>query len=250
MDNKTIILLVLVSGLLGGISGVVATQASDMIMPAHFNKKMSNHHQKMAEHNMPHHKERMEHKERKQHKKGSKQPDYKSPYIGQENRDIKALPPEDIEGLKRGSGTPFGGMAKPAELNGVPGPKHLLDMIEAGKLDVSKEQKNKIESVYKRMKENAIKKGEKIITKEEKIDNGFEKRSIEQEELKDKIKTSANLYGDLRFIHLKTHLEMLDILNEKQVEKYNKLRGYSSGNPCNKIPEGHDPEQWKEHNNC
>jgi hypothetical protein len=247
MNNKTIILLVLGAALLGGASGVVATQASDMIMPAHFNKKMSNHHQKMAEHNMPHRQQERKHKKGEQH---SKQSDYKSSYIGQENRDIKALPPEDIKGLKRGSGTPFGGMAKPAELNGVPGPKHLLDMIEAGKLEVSEKQKNKIESVYKRMKENAIKKGGKIITKEEKIDNGFEKRSIEQEELKDKIKTSANLYADLRFIHLKTHLEMLDILNEKQVEKYNKLRGYSSGNPCNKIPEGHDPKQWKEHNNC
>jgi len=31
---------------------------------------------------------------------------------------------------------------------------------------------------------------------------------------------------------------------------YNELRGYSSDDPCENVPEGHDPEMWKRHNNC
>lgn len=32
------------------------------------------------------------------------------------------------------------------------------------------------------------------------------------------------------------------ILTPEQIALYNKLRGYSSDDPCENIPEGHDPE--------
>lgn len=156
-----------------------------------------------------------------------KEHSYHSQYVGQEDRSIKALPPKDIAGLKKGSGTPFGGMAKPAELNGIPGPKHVLDMIEAEKLKVTQEQESKIRSVYKKMKSDAISKGEALIRVEKEIDDGFENRSISEEELQEKIDKGVDLYGDLRNIHLKTHLEMLSILNQEQIKKYNKVRGYT-----------------------
>ena len=47
-----------------------------------------------------------------------------SPYAGEEARAIKSLSADDIAELQRGGGR---GLAKPAELNGVPGPAHLLD---------------------------------------------------------------------------------------------------------------------------
>jgi hypothetical protein len=50
-----------------------------------------------------------------------------SKYIGQENRIIKSLSSEDIESLETGTGDAFGGMARLAELNGYPGPRHILD---------------------------------------------------------------------------------------------------------------------------
>ena len=48
-------------------------------------------------------------------------------YKGQEDRAIKSLSFEDIESIKSGDGW---GMAKPAELNGYPGPRHALDLAE------------------------------------------------------------------------------------------------------------------------
>ena len=48
-----------------------------------------------------------------------------SPYAGLEAREIKSLSEADIEELRRGGGW---GLALPAELNGVPGPAHLLEL--------------------------------------------------------------------------------------------------------------------------
>lgn len=44
-----------------------------------------------------------------------------SQYKDQVDNEIKALTSEDLVGLRKGHGTPFGGMAKAAELNGLPG---------------------------------------------------------------------------------------------------------------------------------
>lgn len=51
-----------------------------------------------------------------------------SPYAGQEMRDIKSLSDNDVQSLQNGTGEAFGGIAKLAELNGYPSPRHVLDM--------------------------------------------------------------------------------------------------------------------------
>ncbi len=173
-----------------------------------------------------------------------------SPYAGEEVRGIKALSQADIEGLLAGSGTPFGGMAKPAELNGYPGPRHVLDAIEADELDVTPEQKGQIEALYEEMRTEAIELGEAIIDLEKAIDDTFINGTVTEEFLQENVTKSAELYGQLRIVHLKYHLQMVEILTPDQVAEYNELRGYTSGNPCDNVPEGHDPEMWKLHNNC
>jgi hypothetical protein len=57
------------------------------------------------------------------------QPGPAMPYAGQDARDIKSLSAEDIAELRRGGGW---GFAKSAELNGMPGPAHLLELKTAG----------------------------------------------------------------------------------------------------------------------
>lgn len=46
------------------------------------------------------------------------------PYAGQQQRSITSLSADDQLALRAGQGW---GLAKPAELNGVPGPLHLLE---------------------------------------------------------------------------------------------------------------------------
>lgn len=173
-----------------------------------------------------------------------------SPYSGQESRDIKALSRDDIEGLLAGSGTPFNGMAKPAELNGYPGPRHVLDAHDAGQFDLSNEQRDQIEALYEEMRNEAIELGTQIIDTEKDIDDRFAGKTMTNEILQDKVTENAELYGKLRVVHLKTHLSMVDVLSPQQVDQYNEMRRYTSGTPCDNIPEGHDPEMWKLHNNC
>ena len=64
---------------------------------------------------------------------------HQSHYVGQENRKIKSLSHKDIQELQSGAGW---GLAKPAELNGVPGPIHVLELKQ--NLALSKEQVEQI----------------------------------------------------------------------------------------------------------
>lgn len=173
-----------------------------------------------------------------------------SPYAGQESRGIKALSQEDTAGLLAGAGTPFGGMAKPAELNGYPGPRHVLDAVEAGEFELTSEQREQTEALYEEMRSEAIELGQQIIDIENVIDDAFLAGAITEALLREKISESARIYGQLRVVHLRSHLVMTEILTPQQVAQYNDLRGYTSGNPCENIPEGHDPDLWKLHNNC
>ena len=50
-----------------------------------------------------------------------------APYAGQQARSIKSLSAEDVAALLKGEGM---GMAKAAELNGYPGPVHVLTLAD------------------------------------------------------------------------------------------------------------------------
>jgi len=125
-----------------------------------------------------------------------------------------------------------------------------LDATEAGEFEVTDEQKAQIETLYKEMRAEAISLGEQIIELEIAVDDAFTNASIDEAFLEENVTKSARLYGQLRVVHLKYHLSMVDILSDEQVAQYNELRGYTSGDPCNNIPDGHDAELWKQHNNC
>jgi len=170
---------------------------------------------------------------------------HKSKYAGEEKREIKSLSAADIEELQNGKGW---GLAKAAELNGMPGPVHLLEMKE--EIDLSAEQIRTIEDIYKKMKQEAIPLGLELIALERELNNHFANRTITDELLSQILQKIAQVHRQLRYVHLSTHLKTPDILKSEQITIYNKLRGYSSGDPCENVPKGHDPEMWKKHNNC
>ncbi len=171
--------------------------------------------------------------------------DHTSAYAGEENREIKSLSQDDIEQLKGGKGW---GLAKAAELNGVPGPSHVLDMSE--EIGLSADQRSKIEVVFAGMQTKAIHTGTKMIEKEKELNQAFASGQIQPSKLKLLTSELGELRGELTFIHLEAHLQTAEILTQEQIVTYNKLRGYDSINPCAEVPEGHNPEMWKQHNNC
>src|SRR5581483_6020910 len=62
-----------------------------------------------------------------------------SPYAGQQSREIKSLSDREIDGLKNARGL---GLAKAAELNGYPGPMHVLELADA--LNITGDQFTKL----------------------------------------------------------------------------------------------------------
>lgn len=168
-----------------------------------------------------------------------------SKYAGQEKREIKSLSAEDIKALRAGSGR---GLARVAELNGLPGPRHILEMKE--EINLSQEQEKEIMDLFKAMNGSAVKLGYLLIGLEKELSNRFAAKNIDEKVLRELLEKISKTQMELRFVHLSYHLKTPGILSEDQIKKYNELRGYSSENPCSDIPKGHDPEMWRKHNNC
>jgi len=170
---------------------------------------------------------------------------YRSKYAGQEKRDIKTLSAEDIQELRSGSGW---GLAKAAELNGLPGPKHILEMKE--EIGLTSAQERLIVALFNEMHKEAIVAGNAFIEYERVLNDRFAQRKMNEKELNELLAKISETYKSLRYIHLSAHLKTPGILTEDQIEKYNQLRGYSSEDPCDKIPKGHDPVMWRKHHDC
>src|SRR6266508_4268688 len=77
------------------------------------------------------------------------------PYAGLEARSIKALSEQQVADLRAGRGM---GLALAAELNGYPGPMHVLELADS--LDLSGQQRVKMQELLAVMKAEAIPIGE------------------------------------------------------------------------------------------
>lgn len=148
-----------------------------------------------------------------------------SPYAGQQKRQLKAFPSKMIKQLKEGSGMPFYGMAKPAELNSYPGPKHILQGKK--QLGLSAKQQDQIQQIYDSMDQRAEALGDSLLANERKMEKAFSTGRITREKLRYLVNRSGALYGKLRFSHLQAHLKAKQVLNKEQIEQYNEWRGYN-----------------------
>lgn len=147
-----------------------------------------------------------------------------TPYAGMQTRSIKALSDREIADLGAGRGM---GLALAAELNGYPGPSHVLEL--ADRLELSAEQKDSVQKLFDSMKAEAVPLGTRLIEQEAELDKQFADRSMTPESLKVSTAAVAATQGALRETHLKYHLSTAAILNPLQTLKYAEMRGYGSG---------------------
>ena len=144
-----------------------------------------------------------------------------SPYSGFENRSIKALSSQQIADYRAGKGM---SLALAAELNGYPGPRHVLDFAE--EISLNDRQLEEVGELFRLMKKEASDLGVRLVEMEERLDAMFHENRIDEESLRLATAELADLQGQLRFTHLRYHLVTKDILGPTQVSKYNLLRGY------------------------
>ena len=143
------------------------------------------------------------------------------PYSGLQQRDIKALSAEQITDLRQGRGM---GLALAAELNGYPGPMHVLELKD--QLRLTADQHQQFQQLFESMKAEAIAAGEDLINSERALDRAFADGRMTPETLGALTARIGDAQGRLRAVHLKYHLTSADLLSEHQRRRYADLRGY------------------------
>ena len=158
-----------------------------------------------------------------------------SPYADETDREIKALGPKEVAGLLDGAGL---GFAKAAELNGVPGPRHVLEL--ASELTLSDEQRARVQAVYDRMHAEAVELGALVVELERELDRDFADQRLTTENVERLTVEIGNARGRLRATHLGAHLATAEVLSSEQIARHGHLRGYLGHSGHDK---GHRPEE-------
>jgi hypothetical protein len=144
-----------------------------------------------------------------------------TPYAGLQERQIKALSSQQIDDLRAGRGM---GLALAAELNGYPGPLHVLELADT--LQLSEPQRTETKRLFEAMKAETIPIGERIIADEAALDRQFADKSVTRASLDEALSRIARNQAELRAAHLRYHLAMVELLSPAQTARYAELRGY------------------------
>ena len=147
-----------------------------------------------------------------------------SPYVTHEGRSIKALSEDAIKGYLEGLGM---GFALAAELNGYPGPRHVLELADS--LDLDAARRDAVVEIFEQMRNHAVLLGEEIVGLEARLDSVFAKREITSNDLATRLTQLGVLRGELRYVHIVAHLEVTALLSDHEIHEYQRLRGYAEG---------------------
>lgn len=149
--------------------------------------------------------------------------DAHSPYAADTFWTIKALSPDDVAGLLEGRGM---GFARAAELNGYPGPLHVLELSE--ELNLSDMQRGAVEQIRGAMQAEAQALGAQVVAMEEHLDALFADARASPDEVDRMTMHAAEAKGRLRAVHLRAHIVTRSALTTEQVALYDRLRGYTT----------------------
>jgi Spy/CpxP family protein refolding chaperone len=146
-----------------------------------------------------------------------------APYAGWDGRPIKALSAGQVDDLQSGRGM---GLALAAELNGYPGPRHVLDL--ADQLDLTADQRAETQRLFDAMQVQAIALGSQVIAGEASLDRLFALRTASDAAILAAAVEVGRAQGALRGHHLRYHVAMREVLSPHQVMRYQQLRGYAA----------------------
>jgi hypothetical protein len=145
------------------------------------------------------------------------------PYSGMQNRPIKALSDQQVADLKAGRGM---GLALAAELNGYPGPSHLIELSD--QLGLTSVQLSNLKGMFDAMRSETIPIGEELVAQEEELDRLFAENVISEQQLKEATENIGETQARLRNVHLRYHLRTRALLQPSQIRRYAELRGYGA----------------------
>jgi Spy/CpxP family protein refolding chaperone len=158
-----------------------------------------------------------------QHHGGKQHKAAAPPYAGQQTRAVASLSDEDVQGFLDGRGM---GLAKSAELNGHPGPMHVLELAQ--ELRLTAEQRERVKAAFDRMKAKARQLGEAYVRAERAVDQAFKSGTADAAEVAARVAEANRLLGEVRLAHLAAHIEITPLLTTEQRARYAELRGYGT----------------------
>ncbi|MEL6748449.1 MAG: Spy/CpxP family protein refolding chaperone, partial [Pseudomonadota bacterium] len=141
---------------------------------------------------------------------------------GHQERTVASLSADDIAALRAGKGW---GFALSAELNGYPGPLHVLELSD--ELALSAEQRARAESLFNEMAAAAKSLGPRFISAEKAVDQVFKAGAPTQAAVSRATQKAGALRAQLRTVHLSAHIAMAQALTAEQRKRYAQLRGYA-----------------------
>jgi Spy/CpxP family protein refolding chaperone len=150
-----------------------------------------------------------------------------SAYAGEQARDIKALSASDITSLQTGAGMAY---AKAAELNGYPGPAHVLEL--QNQLKLTDQQRTATEALMAAHKAQARVLGAQLVEAERALDVAFASKAANTTSVMALTQRIGELQAKLRAEHLQTHLTQTAMLSQEQIAGYQTLRGYTTVAPA------------------
>jgi hypothetical protein len=116
------------------------------------------------------------------------------------------------------------GLAKPAEMNHYPGPKHVIEL--AADLKLTPEQHSHVTAARASMLSEAKAIGAEIVEAERSLDAAFAAAKIDRAGLDELTARIGRLHGTLRAVHLAAHLHTREVLRPEQIKQYETLRGH------------------------
>jgi len=163
---------------------------------------------------------------------------HQQPYAGFQARTIKSLSDQQIADLKAGRGM---GLALAAELNGYPGPSHVLEL--ATELGLTDAQRASVAAQFAAMKDETVPIGEQLLNEEADLNRQFASRTVTPMSLTAATDAIGKTQAALREAHLKYHLATADLLTADQMTRYAVLRGYAnSGQPAHEHMRHAEPD--------
>ncbi len=136
------------------------------------------------------------------------------------NREIKALSAQQTDDLRQGRGM---GFSLPAELNGIPGPLHALQLRD--RLSVTPAQASDVERIREEMTAAAQRLGASVIQAEADLDQAFRNGTADETFIRAMTTRIGALTADLRAAHLIAHLQTRRLLIDTQLAAYDSAQG-------------------------
>jgi hypothetical protein len=119
------------------------------------------------------------------------------------------------------------GQARVAEVQGYPGPRHVLEAWAAGQLPLTDAQVAEVRRIAAAMTAEARRTGDLVLDAERELARAFGDGAIDEAGVGEQVQRVARLRGELRAVHLRAHLATRAVLDAGQLARYAQLRGYA-----------------------